>query len=60
MQELFFHLIELLGVRLGVSPVGMVELFVHTTTKRHFLKKEMLADKIIFTCNLLRQNCFVQ
>ena len=31
MQELFFQLIGLLGVRLGVtcSPVGMVELFVH-------------------------------
>ena len=28
-QELFFQLIGLLGVRLGVSPVGMVELFVH-------------------------------
>ena len=28
-QELFFQLIRLLGVRLGVSPVGMVELFVH-------------------------------
>ena len=28
-QELFFHLIGLLGVRPGVSPVGMVELFVH-------------------------------
>ena len=32
MQELFFQLIGLLGVRLGVSSVGMVELhmrFVH-------------------------------
>ena len=29
MQELFFQLIGLLGVRLGISPVGMVELFVH-------------------------------
>ena len=29
MQESFFQLIRLLGVRLGVSPVGMVELFVH-------------------------------
>ena len=29
MQELFFQLIGLLGVRLDVSPVGMVELFVH-------------------------------
>ena len=48
MQELFFHLIGLLGVRLGVSPVGMVELFVHTTTKRHFLKKK----------NACRQNNF--
>ena len=28
-QELFFQLIRLLGVRLGVGPVGMVELFVH-------------------------------
>ena len=28
-QELFFQLIGLLGVRLDVSPVGMVELFVH-------------------------------
>ena len=28
-QELFFQLIGLLGVRLGVSLVGMVELFVH-------------------------------
>ena len=28
-QELFFQLIGLLGLRLGVSPVGMVELFVH-------------------------------
>jgi len=28
-QELFFQLIGLLGVRLGVGPVGMVELFVH-------------------------------
>ena len=28
-QELFFQLIGLLGGRLGVSPVGMVELFVH-------------------------------
>ena len=28
-QELFFQLIGLLRVRLGVSPVGMVELFVH-------------------------------
>ena len=28
-QELFFQLIGLLGVRLGVSPVGMVELFVY-------------------------------
>ena len=28
-QELFFQLIRLLGVRLGVSPAGMVELFVH-------------------------------
>ena len=27
-QELFFQLIWLLGVRLDVSPVGMVELFV--------------------------------
>ena len=25
----FFELIGLLGLRLGVSPVGMVELFVH-------------------------------
>ena len=33
MQELFFELIDLdwvaWGIRLGVSPVGMVELFVH-------------------------------
>ena len=29
MQELFFQLIGLLGVRLDVSPVGMVEIFVH-------------------------------
>ena len=29
MQELFFQLIGLLGVRLAVSPVGMVTLFVH-------------------------------
>ena len=30
MQELFFQFdCRLLGVRLGVSPVGMVELFVH-------------------------------
>ena len=29
MQELFFQFIGLLGVRLGVSPAGMVELFVH-------------------------------
>ena len=29
MHELFFQLIGLLEVRLGVSPVGMVELFVH-------------------------------
>ena len=55
MQELFFQLIGLLGVRLGVSPVGMVELFVHgaslttyllrllVTTKRHFLKN--IADR---------------
>ena len=28
-QELFFQLNGLLGVRLNVSPVGMVELFVH-------------------------------
>ena len=28
-QELFFQLIGLLGVRLGVSPVGIVQLFVH-------------------------------
>ena len=28
-QELSFPLIGLLGVRLGVSPVGMVELSVH-------------------------------
>ena len=28
-QELFFQLIGWLGLRLGVSPVGMVELFVH-------------------------------
>ena len=28
-QELFFQLIGLLGVSLDVSPVGMVELFVH-------------------------------
>ena len=28
-QELFFQLIGLLGVRLGVSTVGMVKLFVH-------------------------------
>ena len=28
-QELFFQLIGLVGVKLGVSPVGMVELFVH-------------------------------
>ena len=28
MQELFFHLNGLLEVRQGVSPVGMVELFV--------------------------------
>ena len=49
MQELCFKLIGLLGLRLGVSPVGMVELFVHgaslttwplATTKRHFLKKK--------------------
>ena len=29
MRELFFQFIGLLGVRLGVRPVGMVELFVH-------------------------------
>ena len=54
MQELFFQLIGLLGVRLGVSPVGMVELFVHgaslstlplATSKRHILKKKMLQTK---------------
>ena len=28
-QELYFQLIGLLGLRLGVSPVGMAELFVH-------------------------------
>ena len=28
-QELFFQLRGLLGARLGVSPVGMVELFAH-------------------------------
>ena len=57
MQQLFFQLIGLLGVRLGVGLVGMVELFVHgaslttqpvTTTKRHFLKKK----------NACRQNNF--
>ena len=31
-QELFFQLIGLLGVRLGVSPVGMVELFVYSAS----------------------------
>ena len=67
-QELFFQLIGLLGVRLDVSPVGMVELFVHgaslpvttwplATTKRHFLKKKKCCK--IFSCNLLCQNCFV-
>ena len=29
MQELVFQLIGLIGVRLGASPVGMVEQFVH-------------------------------
>ena len=28
-QELFFQLIGWLGLRVGVSPVGMVELLVH-------------------------------
>ena len=32
MQKLFFQLIGLLGARLGVSPVGMVALFVHGTS----------------------------
>ena len=49
--------------------ISWVELFVHdaslttqplTMTKKHFLEKKMVADKTIFTCNLLRQNCFVQ
>ena len=31
-QELFFQLIGLLGLRLGVSPAGMVELFVYGAT----------------------------
>ena len=69
-QELFFQLIGWLGVRLGVSPVGMVYfmgraictwcLTNYRAPYYDFFGEKMFADKTIFTCNLLRQNCFAQ
>ena len=68
MQELFFQLIRLLAVRLGVRPVGMVEQFVHgaslttsplTTTNRHFLKKKNKI-KCLQTKQFLRAICYVK
>ena len=37
-----------------------VELFVYGGPRSHFFAQNLLANKIIFTCILIHQNCFIQ